>query len=131
MKRRVIVAAASAAVLLLSGSPAVARQGEVARVWVTTPDRAEELHERAPVSFAAGTSDAPTIVLDPTSTYQSVDGFGASITDSSAAVLYRLDPAARDQAMRSLFDPAEGIGVSFLRQPVGSSDFTAAAEHYT
>ena len=33
--------------------------------------------------------------------------------------------------MRSLFDPRQGIGVSFLRQPVGSSDFTAAAEHYT
>jgi glucosylceramidase len=133
MSRRVIVAAASVAVLLLSGSPAVARHpgGPVARVWVTTPDRAEQLHERAPVAFAAGTSDAPTIVLDPDSTYQSVDGFGASITDSSAAVLYRLDPAARDRAMRSLFDPAEGIGVSFLRQPVGSSDFTAAAEHYT
>ena len=29
--------------------------------------------------------------------------------------------------MRSLFDPDRGIGVSFLRQPVGSSDFTAAA----
>jgi glucosylceramidase len=33
--------------------------------------------------------------------------------------------------MRSLFDPAGGIGVSFLRQPVGSSDFTAAPAHYT
>ncbi|MDT5041719.1 MAG: glucosylceramidase [Actinoplanes sp.] len=33
--------------------------------------------------------------------------------------------------MRSLFDPAGGIGVGFLRQPVGSSDFTAAPAHYT
>ena len=33
--------------------------------------------------------------------------------------------------MRELFDPSTGIGVSFLRQPIGSSDFTAAAEHYT
>ena len=33
--------------------------------------------------------------------------------------------------MRQLFDPAAGIGVSFLRQPIGSSDFTAAAAHYT
>ena len=38
-------------------------------------------------------------------------------------------PASR--RMRTLFDPSQGIGVSFLRQPVGSSDFTAAAEHYT
>ncbi|MEU4425943.1 hypothetical protein AB0F81_35435 [Actinoplanes sp. NPDC024001] len=56
---------------------------------------------------------------------------GASITDSAAAVLHRLSPAERDRAMRSLFDPRTGIGVSFLRQPIGSSDFTAAAEHYS
>jgi len=131
---RVLTAAVTAAVLVLP-APAVASahqpQEPQARVWVTTPDRAEELHERAPVTFGTGRSDAPTIVLDPSDRYQRMDGFGASITDSSAAVLYRLDPAAREQAMRSLFDPEQGIGVSFLRQPVGSSDFTAAPEHYT
>ncbi|MBM6399291.1 discoidin domain-containing protein [Phycicoccus sonneratiae] len=102
-----------------------------ARVVVTTPDRGELLHERAPATFGRAPSEAPTVVVDPTQRFQPMDGFGASITDSSADVLYRLDPAARDQAMRSLFDPRSGIGVSFLRQPVGSSDFTAADEHWT
>jgi glucosylceramidase len=110
---------------------ASASAGPQARVWVTTPDRAEQLHERAPVSFGTAGSTAPTIVLDPSQRFQTVDGFGASITDSSAAVLHRLDPAARDAAVRSLFDPADGIGVSFLRQPIGSSDFTSAPRHYT
>ncbi|MFD7153260.1 discoidin domain-containing protein [Kribbella sp. NPDC059898] len=100
-------------------------------VWVTTPDRAELLHERAPVSFHDGASDRTTITVDPRTTYQTMDGFGAALTDSAAAVLYRLSPAVREQTMRKLFDPKEGIGVSFLRQPVGSSDFTAASEHYT
>jgi glucosylceramidase len=100
-------------------------------VWVTTPDRAELLHQRAPVSFHDGASDRTTITVDPRTTYQTMDGFGASITDSSASVLYRLSPADREQTLRKLFDPQQGIGVSFLRQPVGSSDFTAAAEHYT
>jgi glucosylceramidase len=133
MGRTVWVAAGIAAVLVVSGPPAVARDAAApqARVWVTTVDRAELLHERAPVTFGTGRSDAPTIVLQPEQRYQTMDGFGASITDSSAAVLHRLDPAARDAALRSLFDPREGIGVSFLRQPVGSSDFTAAAEHWT
>ena len=54
-------------------------------------------------------------------------GFGGSITDSSAAVLYRLSPAARDAAMRLLFDPGTGDGLSFLRQPIGASDFVADA----
>ena len=100
-------------------------------VWVTTPDRAELLHQRAPVTFHDGASDRTTITVDPRTSYQTMDGFGASITDSSANVLYRLSPADREQTMRKLFDPRQGIGVSFLRQPIGSSDFTAAAEHYT
>jgi glucosylceramidase len=102
-----------------------------ARVWVTTPDRAELLHERASVSFQRGASDRTTITVDPRTSYQTIDGFGASITDSSANVLYRLSPADREKTLRSLFDPKQGIGVSFLRQPVGSSDFTAETEHYT
>src|SRR5689334_10009910 len=134
MRRRAFGAAVTAALLILSTAPAQAhggRRGPEARVWVTTVDRAEQLHERAPVAFTRGGSPETTITVDPGTTYQRMDGFGASLTDSAASVLYRLDPAARDAAMRSLFDPRQGIGVSFLRQPVGSSDFTAASEHYS
>jgi len=134
MRQRTMLAAAGAGLLLLAGpQPASAKpyQPPQARVWVTTPDRAQQLQQGAPVSFSPGKSDLTTITVDPATTYQSVDGFGAALTDSAAAVLYRLSPDARDAAMRSLFDPATGIGVSFLRQPVGSSDFTAAATHYT
>jgi glucosylceramidase len=123
------------ALLLLGGAaPAQAHPQLVpqVRVWVTTPDRAEQMHERAPVAFAPGDSALTTITVDPGTRYQSMDGFGASLTDSAAAVLYRLAPAQRDAAMRSLFSTGrDGIGVSFLRQPIGSSDFTAAAQHYS
>lgn len=99
------------------------------RVWVTTPDRAELMHERPSVTFGNSPSTHPTIVVDPDRRYQEIDGFGASITDSSAELLAGLP--TRAETMRELFDPNQGIGVSFLRQPVGSSDFTAAARHYT
>jgi glucosylceramidase len=133
MRRRACGAAVGAALLVLTTAPAQAHGGGAprVRVWVTTTDRGEQLHERAPVTFARGGSAETTITVDPGTRYQSVDGFGASLTDSAASVLYRLDPAARDRAMRSLFDPREGIGVSFLRQPVGSSDFTATPTHYS
>ncbi|WP_305790123.1 glycoside hydrolase family 30 protein [Symbioplanes lichenis] len=130
MRLRAWGAAVTAGVLLMTGSPAQASSPPV-RVWVTTPDQAELLHERAPVAFTRGGSDLTTITVDPAVRYQSMDGFGASLTDSAASVLHRLTPAARDKAMRSLFDPRAGIGVSFLRQPIGSSDFTATASHYT
>src|SRR5919109_1376869 len=86
-----------------------------AQVWVTTPDRAELLHERAPVSFRSGSSGRTTITVEPRTSYQTMDGFGASITDSSANVLYRLSATDREKTLRALFDPREGIGVSFLR----------------
>src|ERR671930_912978 len=58
-------------------------------------------------------------------------GFGGSITDSSASVLYSLSPTARDAAMRQLFDPNTGDGLDFLRQPIGASDFVAGAQDYS
>ena len=149
MKIRTLSVVSVAAVLALvaTGSPAIASvQGTIASqqgasgqdvsapqasVWLTTLDRQNMLTPQAPVSFGDAASSAPTIVIDPETTYQTMDGFGASITDSSAAVLSALPTAQRDETMRSLFDPTEGIGVSFLRQPIGSSDFTAAPEHYT
>jgi glucosylceramidase len=135
MRRTACGVAAAVALTLVSTASvqATAPQHDAprARVWVTTPDRAELMAEREPVAFRPGASAHPTIVVDPGKSYQRVDGFGASITDSSASVLRGLAPAVRDETMRKLFDPVRGIGVSFLRQPVGSSDFTAEAEHYT
>ena len=75
--------------------------------------------ERDPTS----SSTDLTIAVDPTQEYQRIDGFGASITDSSAAVLYRLDPRTRDATMVQLFSPRDGAGLSYLRQPMGASDF--------
>ncbi|MEV1120780.1 discoidin domain-containing protein [Actinosynnema sp. NPDC049800] len=126
-----LTAAAALSVGLTGAVQAADRDPTSARVWVTTVDRSELLAERPSVAFRTGTSPHQTIVVDPDVTYQEVDGFGASITDSSADVLHRLTPAAREETMRKLFDPVRGIGVSFLRQPIGSSDFTAEAEHYT
>jgi glucosylceramidase len=91
-----------------------------ARVWVTTPDGAMKLADRGAVSFRPGGSDALTISVDPSRRDQTMDGFGASITDSSARVLSRLGRPNRAAAMESLFRDNR---LSFLRQPMGASDF--------
>ena len=116
--------AALAALLI---APAAAWAGENptgARVFVTTPDRALELSDQGIRHFRPG---APTISADPRARFQTMEGFGASITDSSAAVLYRLDRRTRDRAMAALF---ETDGLSYLRQPMGASDFVDEP-HYT
>ena len=83
------------------------------------------MSDRGAVDFRPGGSDPLTISVDPTRRYQVMDGFGASITDSSAYVLSRLDGKTRAAAMRRLFSRTDGDGLSFLRQPMGASDFVA------
>lgn len=107
-----------------TGNAAPAPRPETAHVWITTPDGSELLADRGTVAFGGTPSSAPTIVVDPSRTFQTMTGFGASITDSSASVLYTLPAAARTAAMASLFDPRTGDGLDFLRQPIGASDFT-------
>jgi glucosylceramidase len=56
--------------------------------------------------------------------YQEIDGFGASFTDSSAYLINQvLSNDDRSQLLEKLFDPSEGIGLSYTRTPMGSSDF--------
>jgi len=59
-----------------------------------------------------------------------MEGFGAAMTESSAWLIWtKLPVAQRDALMRKLFDPVDGIGLSYLRLPMGASDF--ALQSYT
>ncbi len=130
--RTALLAATAVAGALLAGPPtAQAAIGPTVSSWVTTPDRSQLLAPGAGPTFTTdGTPAGQLIIVDPAQTFQTMDGFGASITDSSAAVLYRLPAAQRDQVLTSLFHPANGIGLSMVRQPIGGSDFIDEA-HYT
>jgi glucosylceramidase len=100
-----------------------------AHVWITTPDGTDKLSDLGTVALTSDASTAPTVVVDPSRTFQTMSGFGASLTDSSAAVLSALPPNTRAETMRSLFDPSTGDGLDFLRQPIGASDFAAKASY--
>jgi glucosylceramidase len=115
---------------LAAGPAAAAHAAPAAHVHLTTADRTSLLADAGEVPFADGPASAPTITVDPATTYQRMEGFGASITDSAASVLSTLDPARRDAVMRDLFDPVQGDGLSYLRQPMGASDFVDGP-HYT
>ncbi len=74
------------------------------------------------------------IAVDRTRTFQTMFGHGAAMTDSSAWVLMNLkekNPQLFGYAMQKLFSPTEGAGLSFLRLPMGASDYTASATYYT
>jgi glucosylceramidase len=97
-----------------------------ANIWRTNTTGTERLLQQAPVSFVSGGGDPNllTIDVDESTRYQRIDGFGGSITDAGAWVLAQAGPAQQASIMSALFDRQAGIGISFLRQPIGSSDFS-------
>jgi glucosylceramidase len=116
-----------AALVLIAAAGSAASAGGP-HVWLTTGDRANLLAQQPDGALGPPAADAPTITVDRTRAYQRIEGLGASITDSSAHLLAR--SPHRDTIMRELFDPRRGLGLSYLRQPMGASDFVAG-EHYT
>ena len=95
-------------------------------VYQTNADQSLLLAQQPAVSFGSTTSGAATLTVDPGVTYQQMDGFGASWNDSSAYVVYeKLTAAQRSAVLQSLFSTTNGIGLSFLRQPMGANDMSA------
>jgi glucosylceramidase len=124
-----VLAAAGAGGLSATAAAAPAPPGASAHVWITTADGADKLSDLGTVDFSTAPSTAPTVVVDPTLTYQTMQGFGGAITDASASVLYTLPAGQRAQVMASLFSPTTGDGLDYLRQPIGGSDMVATAPY--
>src|SRR5262249_7042857 len=79
-----------------------------------------------------GAANATTIDVADGTTYQTIDGFGASLTDSSAWLIWnRMNATQRQTLINNLFTTnGSGIGLSILRQPMGASDFALSAYNY-
>lgn len=74
------------------------------------------------------------IVLNPDHPFQTIKGLGGAMTDSSAYVLQELKKHNRplyEYSVQRLFSPDQGAGFSYLRRPIGSSDYTATKSNYT
>ncbi len=116
------------ALLVLVGASVGALPARAVNVWITFGDKTQLLKQQSDVLFQSGTGSGGTYIgVVPTTTYQSIDGFGAAMTDSSAWLLQnKMSAAQRDKLMRQLFSPTSGIGLDYLRVPAGASDFTAS-----
>jgi len=105
-------------------------QGPSVELWITSSDEAgvvAGLEPQSSLSFAPESGDATAIKVDESKVYQPMEGGGAAFTDGAAWLInQKLSPEQRNEVMHRLFDPNSGIGLSFLRNPIGSSDLTRA-----
>ncbi|MCC8153546.1 MAG: glucosylceramidase, partial [Tannerellaceae bacterium] len=98
-------------------------KGDV-NIWVTTDNRSMDLTKTA-VEFSEKSNMSPsTITLDPGTTYQEMDGFGAAVTGSSCFNLLQMSEADRMAFLKETFDPINGLGFSYIRISIGCSDFS-------
>jgi glucosylceramidase len=114
-----------------SNSPPPVQNGPTVQPVVTTGDRSMLLQPQPATRFTSGGSATQfNITVDDSVAYQQMDGFGASLTDSSAWLIWnKLDPSQQADLAQKLFSPSAGIGISFLRQPMGASDFSASGNY--
>jgi len=108
--------------------------GEIgkAMVWLTKGNKTKLFSKEADLSIMpTNTTTYPFISVDTSTTYQTIEGFGAALTGSSAYLLnQKLDATARAAALNDLFDPENGIGISYLRLTIGASDFSLSDYTY-
>ncbi|MDE6769588.1 MAG: glucosylceramidase [Muribaculaceae bacterium] len=94
------------------------------RMVTTTANRAKDLTESY-IGFSTTDNMSPsTIRINPGETFQTIDGFGAAITGSTAYNLMKMTPEDRAKFLKETFSTTEGYGMSYIRICIGCSDFS-------
>jgi len=93
-------------------------------VYETAKDNGHRLSDISADAVPAGTSPSVAISCDPSQQFQSIEGFGGALTESSGWVLGQLSPESRAEVIRRYYDPKEGIGYTLARTHINSCDFS-------
>lgn len=93
-------------------------------VWLSTQDRSSVFSEQpATLHFSAAASDEPAITINEIQQFQPIEGFGFAVTGGSAQLLMKMSAGKRRELLKQVFSPeGDGIGASYIRLSIGSSD---------
>lgn len=102
----------------------------IVSAYVTTGDGARLFSPDvvSPRFSTASTGNLPLLTVNQGVRFQTIDGFGAALTGSSAYLLARL-PDGGTAVLSDLFGTA-GIGLSYVRLTVAASDFSLGSYSY-
>ncbi|HEY3388125.1 MAG TPA: glycoside hydrolase family 30 beta sandwich domain-containing protein [Prolixibacteraceae bacterium] len=100
--------------------------------WLTKSDQTITLQKQTTVlGFGTNYNMYPTIEVDDTQTFQTVDGFGYTLTGGSAQVINLLSAAKKQELLQELFGSgSNSISISYLRLSIGASDLDSAPYTY-
>lgn len=102
-----------------------------ASVWLTKADETIKLQKQTDIYFKNTSNNYQTIEIDAAQKYQTIDGFGYTLTGGSVQVINQLSAPKKEELLQNLFSANENsIGVSYLRLSIGASDLNADVFSY-
>ena len=103
-----------------------------AEFWLTRGDQSTLFQKQATIlRFGKVTNNLPVITVDTSRRFQSIDGFGFTLTGASALLINQLDLVQKRHLLEELFSTQDqAIGVSYLRLSIGASDLTPQVYTY-
>lgn len=95
--------------------------------WLTKGDKSALLQKQnVALNFSNTNNGNATIEVDANQVYQTIDGFGYTLTGGSATLINNLGNTEKNALIKELFSTEEGaIGVSYIRVSIGASDLSA------
>ncbi|MDR0829473.1 MAG: glucosylceramidase [Prevotellaceae bacterium] len=99
--------------------------------WKTSCNGSNKLQAQTDNVFEDGAgSSSVKISLDPATTYQTIDGFGWTMTQGSAYWLMQMTQENRTALLTEVFSQNSGIGSSFIRIGIGATDLSQSTYTY-
>ena len=100
--------------------------------WLTKGDGSVLFQQQQALSLTpAAESALPTITIDGAQVFQTMDGFGFTLTGGSAEHLLGMGATERAALLRELFHfDGTNIGISYLRVSIGASDLNSSVFSY-
>ncbi|MBL0356396.1 MAG: glucosylceramidase [Chitinophagaceae bacterium] len=117
---------------LVPPTPPVTTGTNDVELWITTANQGQLLQKQTGIrSFGTVNNSNAFIDVDSVQAFQTVDGFGYTLTGGSASLINHLSTAEKASLLQELFGTGvTGIGISYLRVSIGASDLSASVFSY-
>lgn len=101
-------------------------------MWLTKGDQSILLQKQnKTITFSNSGNAGSTIEVDDTKQYQTMEGFGYTLTGGSASLIHQMEASKKSALINELFgNEASSIGISYIRVSMGASDLDATVFSY-
>jgi glucosylceramidase len=108
------------------------KQNDSILAYYTSANQSKLLYKQSIVFNSVSTTNYSTISIDPSVKYQTIDGFGYTLTGASALLINNMNTSDKMGMLNNLFalNNDQSIGVNYLRVSLGASDLSTEVFSY-